>query len=71
MQNPLAFKSGSFNSNASTGSSARLGKDIGEYATRLNLYRQPPPTEISIEQFETFALDRLQSMNASFKPSRN
>ncbi|KAI9493481.1 DNA primase large subunit Spp2 [Zychaea mexicana] len=31
-----------------------------EYATRLNFYSHPPPAEITIEEFETYALDRLQ-----------
>lgn len=30
------------------------------YPTRLNFYREPPPLEISIEEFEQFALDRMQ-----------
>lgn len=31
-----------------------------EYPHRLNFYLKPPPAEISIEEFEQFALDRLQ-----------
>lgn len=30
------------------------------YPTRLNFYREPPLLEISIEEFEQFALDRMQ-----------
>lgn len=30
------------------------------YPTRLNFYREPPRLEISIEEFEQFALDRMQ-----------
>ncbi|KAI1315250.1 hypothetical protein EDD11_001082 [Mortierella claussenii] len=30
------------------------------YPTRLNFYTAPPPLEISIEEFEQFALDRMQ-----------
>ena len=32
------------------------------YPTRLNFYREPPPLEISIEEFEQFALDRMQGI---------
>ncbi|KAI7849928.1 DNA primase large subunit Spp2 [Circinella umbellata] len=31
-----------------------------EYASRLNFYSKAPPAEITIEEFETYALDRLQ-----------
>jgi DNA primase large subunit len=31
-----------------------------EYPTRLNFYQKVPMLEISIEEFEQFALDRLQ-----------
>lgn len=31
-----------------------------EYPCRLNFYLRPPPAEISVEDFERFALDRLQ-----------
>ncbi|KAF9100597.1 hypothetical protein BGX27_000324 [Mortierella sp. AM989] len=31
-----------------------------DYPTKLNFYREPPPLEISIEEFEQFALDRMQ-----------
>jgi len=31
-----------------------------EYPCRLNFYLKPPPVEISVEDFERFALDRLQ-----------
>jgi hypothetical protein len=31
-----------------------------EYPCRLNFYLRPPPVEISVEDFERFALDRLQ-----------
>ncbi|KAF9153868.1 hypothetical protein BG015_002419 [Linnemannia schmuckeri] len=34
------------------------------YPTRLNFYREPPPLEISIEEFEQFALDRMQVLQA-------
>lgn len=29
------------------------------YPTRLNFYKKPPVSEISIEEFETWAIDRL------------
>jgi DNA primase large subunit len=38
------------------GSHARLES---EYPTRLNMYLKPPPSEVTIEEFEMFALDRL------------
>lgn len=31
-----------------------------DYPHRLNFYLKPPPQEITIEEFEGFALDRLQ-----------
>ncbi|KAI8063553.1 eukaryotic and archaeal DNA primase, large subunit-domain-containing protein [Gongronella butleri] len=34
------------------------------YPTRLNLYEQPPGDEITIEEFELYALDRLQVLKA-------
>ncbi|KAF9437965.1 hypothetical protein BGZ76_010335 [Entomortierella beljakovae] len=34
------------------------------YPTRLNFYLTPPPLEISIEEFEQFALDRMQVLTA-------
>ncbi|KAI8369573.1 DNA primase large subunit Spp2 [Radiomyces spectabilis] len=35
-----------------------------EYPTRLNFYLKPPPAEITIEELELFALDRLQVLKA-------
>ncbi|KAI8092754.1 eukaryotic and archaeal DNA primase, large subunit-domain-containing protein [Halteromyces radiatus] len=35
-----------------------------EYPFRLNFYLQPPPADITIEEFELFALDRLQVLKA-------
>ncbi len=40
---------------------ARLTYEEMPYPTRLNFYKDPPPLEISIEEFEQFALDRMQS----------
>ncbi|RUS16956.1 DNA primase large subunit [Endogone sp. FLAS-F59071] len=34
------------------------------YPFRLNFYLEPPSNEISVEEFETFALDRLQVLKA-------
>ncbi len=34
-----------------------------KYPHRLSFYLYPPPVEISIEEFETFALDRLQGIH--------
>ena len=43
-----------------------------EYPHRLNLYQIPPTTEITLEEFEQWAIDRLRSItfnkpNAMFK----
>lgn len=40
-----------------TGKNYNLKKD---YPFRLNFYLKPPPMEITVEEFEVFALDRLQ-----------
>ncbi|KAF9557599.1 hypothetical protein BGW38_009147, partial [Lunasporangiospora selenospora] len=34
------------------------------YPTRLNFYKDPPQMEISIDEFEQFALDRMQVLSA-------
>lgn len=34
------------------------------YPVRLSLYETPPPYELSIEEFETYALDRLSILKA-------
>lgn len=34
-----------------------------EYSHRLNFYTLPPTAEISLEQFEEFAINRLKSMS--------
>ncbi|KAG0329536.1 hypothetical protein BGZ99_001538 [Dissophora globulifera] len=41
-------------------SGARFTYNDEPYPTRLNFYKDPPPLEISIEEFEQFALDRMQ-----------
>lgn len=33
-----------------------------DYSTRLNFYEVPPTAEISLEDFEKWAIDRLRSM---------
>lgn len=33
-----------------------------DYPFRLNFYMKPPPMEVTVEEFETFALDRLQGI---------
>ncbi|KAF9942500.1 hypothetical protein BGZ67_001482 [Mortierella alpina] len=43
---------------------ARLTYEEMPYPTRLNFYKDPPPLEISIEEFEQFALDRMQILSA-------
>ncbi|KAF9026511.1 hypothetical protein BGZ52_006614 [Haplosporangium bisporale] len=45
-------------------SGARFTYDDEPYPTRLNFYRDPPALEISIEEFEQFALDRMQVLTA-------
>lgn len=37
---------------------------IKDYPFRLNFYLKPPPMEITVEEFEIFALDRLQVLRA-------
>ena len=34
------------------------------YPYRLNWYSVPPPYELTLDQFETYALDRLQILKA-------
>jgi len=36
-----------------------------DYPTRLNFYEIPPTAEISLEEFEKWAIDRLRSMGLS------
>ena len=35
-----------------------------EYPNRLSFYDVPPTAEITLEQFEQWAIDRLRSMNS-------
>lgn len=37
-----------------------------EYPHRLNLYDRPPTAEITLEQFEQWAIDRLRSNHPGF-----
>ena len=37
-----------------------------EYPHRLNLYEIPPTAEITLEQFEQWAIDRLRSITITF-----
>lgn len=68
MQAPVAIKSGRSQTDAVrrkiSGMNSELIQDseLGEkldYPTRLSLYDYPPPSEISMEEFERFALDRI------------
>ncbi len=36
-----------------------------EYGTRLNLYAAPPTADITLEQFEQWAIDRLRGAHAA------
>ena len=74
MENPLAF--GAFNNGInnlripsnnvdSNFDQLRLRSQKLQYPHRLSLYDRPPPVEISIEEFEQFALDRLQGRHFS------
>ncbi|KAG0349249.1 hypothetical protein BG004_000029 [Podila humilis] len=45
-------------------SGTRFTYDDEPYPTRLNFYRDPPALEICIEEFEQFALDRMQVLTA-------
>lgn len=38
-----------------------------EYPHRLNLYEVPPTAEITLEQFEQWAIDRLRSITVAFR----
>ena len=43
------------------------------YPHRLNFYSTPPTADITLEQFEQWAIDRLRSMSlllSLFRPSR-
>ena len=35
-----------------------------DYPHRLNIYQIPPTAEITLEEFETWAIDRLRSMRS-------
>lgn len=37
-----------------------------EYPYRLSLYHRPPIAEITLEQFEQWAIDRLKSKSSGF-----
>ena len=39
-----------------------------EYPHRLNLYETPPTSDITLEQFEQWAIDRLRSTCLPFFP---
>ena len=43
---------------------ARATYQTQEYQFRLNLYQTPPTAEITLEQFEQWAIDRLRSKAA-------
>ncbi|KAG0206850.1 hypothetical protein BGX28_001785 [Mortierella sp. GBA30] len=51
-------------------SGARFTYDDVPYPTRLNFYKDPPPLEISIEEFEQFALDRMQAQMRNLSPEQ-
>ncbi|EJU04562.1 DNA primase large subunit [Dacryopinax primogenitus] len=42
------------------GLSLPLTKDLGQYPHRLNFYEKPPQGDLTVEDFETFAIDRLR-----------
>lgn len=42
-----------------------------DYPTRLNFYENPPTAEISLEDFEKWAIDRLRSMGLQPRVSDN
>ena len=39
-----------------------------QFPSRLSMYARPPPTELSLEDFEQFALDRLQGTRVWIMP---
>lgn len=42
-----------------------------DYPHRLSLYEIPPTAEITLEQFEQWAIDRLRSITDTFKGSQS
>lgn len=40
-----------------------------QYPTRLNFYSDPPTSDITLEQFEQWAIDRLHGMDGCLHPS--
>lgn len=42
-----------------------------DYPHRLNLYETPPTAEITLEEFEQWAIDRLRSMSQNLARSRS
>lgn len=42
---------------------AKASYKENDYPFRLSLYDVPPTAEISLEEFETWAIDRLRSKN--------
>jgi hypothetical protein len=40
--------------------------DIRKYPNRLQLYRDPPLEEVTLEEFETFGFDRLKGISIEF-----
>ncbi|CAO0803387.1 unnamed protein product [Mucor circinelloides] len=71
----LKHKNKGINRFAAAASAAKNGRSVyadngmeynlqAEYPYRVNFYLKPPPSEITIEEFETFALDRLQVLRA-------
>lgn len=42
-----------------------------DYPHRLSLYESPPTAEITLEQFEQWAIDRLRSITDTFASSQS
>ena len=60
MLNPLLNPASSLGGPKSRLALSSVHEGRGADIPRLSLYDQPPPDELSLEEFEQFALDRLQ-----------
>jgi hypothetical protein len=52
------------NNKSTTSTAAPFDASLSIYQDRLSLYQVPPKTEITLTDFETFALDRLHVLKA-------
>lgn len=57
---PIAVERGMGASTSGNGVERYATRGPRRYPFRLNMYREPPVHEVTIEQFETWAIDRLR-----------